>query len=287
MGDQVEGKWVVPNPQIPRTFGMMNLVFGILLLLMGAGYLGMYLVMPVWQQKVAAQMKEQQENLKKGRANKLAELKAKEAAAKAKEAAAKTKEETEKAKEETTAAVEERETFENNPDVDLSGMTDMMGWNIMADRRVAVYYFSEVIGGIVLNVAMIISGIGLMGLTEWGRKLGITVAWLKILRWIAMTIVIMVVIVPITTEKMDKMMQSVQAQVNAKSGGRPAPVPMVGFGQMMAVMSAVAVVFSGLVASIYPILSLWFLTRPPTRVACLKGSKPTPLEPRSEVGDPL
>ena len=38
MGDQVEGKWVVPNPQIPRTFGMMNLVFGILLLLIGAGY---------------------------------------------------------------------------------------------------------------------------------------------------------------------------------------------------------------------------------------------------------
>jgi hypothetical protein len=81
-------------------------------------------------------------------------------------------------------------------------------------------------------------------------------------------------------------MKSVQAQVNAKSGGRPAPVPMMGFGQLMAVMSAVGVVFSALVASIYPITSLWFLTRPPTRAACLQGSKPTPLGPRSELGDP-
>ena len=287
MVDQVEGKWVVPNPQIPRTFGMMNLVFGILLLLMGAGYLAMYVFMPTFQKKMAGQMKEQLETAKKSRESKLAELKKTEAAAKAKEAAAKTKEETEKAKEATTAAVEERETFENNPDPDLSAMTDMMGWNIMADPRVAVYYFTEVISGMVFNVAMIISGIGLLGLAEWGRKAGIMVAWLKIVRWVAMTVVIMVLIVPITTEKMDKMMQSVQAQVNVKSGGRPAPVPMVGFGQMMAVMSAVGVVFSALVASIYPILSLWFLTRPPTRAACLQGSKPAPLEFRSGTGDPL
>jgi hypothetical protein len=286
MADQVEGKWVVPNPQIPRTFGMMNLVFGILLLLMGAGYLAFYLIAPTFQQKMAGQFKEQQETLKKSRNSKLAELKTKEAAAKAKEAAAKTKEETEKAKEETTAAVEARETFENTPDIDLSGMTDMMGWNIMSDPRVAVYYFTEVVSGILLNIAMIISGIGLLGLAEWGRKMGITVAWLKIFRWVAMTVVIMVLIVPITTEKMDKMMNSVQAQVNANSGGRPAPVPMVGFGQMMAVMSAVGVVFSALVASIYPITALWFLTRPPTRAACLQGSKPPLFEPRSELGDP-
>ena len=27
MGEQQAGKWVVPNPQIPRTFGIMNLCF--------------------------------------------------------------------------------------------------------------------------------------------------------------------------------------------------------------------------------------------------------------------
>ena len=177
--------------------------------------------MPTFQQKMAVQMKDQQETLKKNRESKLAELKKKEAAAKAKEAAAKTKEETEKAKEETTAAVEERETFENSPDPDLSAAVDMMGWNIMSDPRVAVYYFTEVISGMVLNIAMIISGVGLLRLAEWGRKTGITVAWLKILRWVAMTVVIMVLIVPITTERTEKMMQTIQVQANAKSGGRP------------------------------------------------------------------
>ena len=246
MGDQVEGKWVVPNPQVPRTFGMMNLVFGILLLLMGVGYLALYVVMPVFQQKMVVQMKEQQETSKNasGRPS-LPIWKKKEAAAKAKEAAAKTKEETEKAKEETTAVVEERQTFENSPDPDLSAVTDMMGWNIMSDRRLAVYYFTEVVSGMILNIVMIISGIGLLSLADWGRRLAITTAWLKILPcWVAMTIVTMVLVVPITAERTDKMFRQIQVQANAKSGGPPAGTPMVGLGQMTAIMSAVAVVFS-------------------------------------------
>ena len=121
MGEQLEGKWVVPNPQIPRTFGMMNIVFGILLFLMGAGYLAMYIVMPTFQKRMAVQVKEQLDAQKASREAKLASLKQKEADAKAKEGAAKTKEETEKAKQETATIVEERETFENNPEPDLIG----------------------------------------------------------------------------------------------------------------------------------------------------------------------
>jgi hypothetical protein len=301
MGDQVEGKWVVPNPQIPRTFGMMNLVFGILLFLTGAGYLAMYIVMPTFQKRMAVQLKEQLAAQKANHETKLAELKKKEAAVKAelaelkkkeaaangKEDAAKTKEETEKAKEAEVAIVEERETFENSPEPDLSAMTDVMGWNIMSDIRLAVYYFSEVVSGMVLNVLMVIAGGGLLGLAEWGRRLSIGVAWAKIVRWVAMTIVTMVVIVPITTEKMDKVFTQVQVQAQAKSGGGAAGTPMVGMGQMMAIMSAVAVVFSALIASIYPAISLWFLTRPPTRAACLQASKPIVPQERPELGEPL
>ena len=171
-------------------------------------------------------------------------MKKKEAAAKAKEAAAKTKEETEKAKEETTAAVEERETLENSPDPDLSAVTDMMGWNIMSDRRLAVYYFTEVVSGMVLNIIMIISGIGLLRLTEWGRRLAITTAWLKIL--------------PLGRDddcdhgsrgadhgrENGQDVSSDPGPGQRKTGGPPAGTPMVGLGQMTAIMSAVAVVFS-------------------------------------------
>ena len=46
-----------------------------------------------------------------------------------------------------------------------------------------------------------------------------------------------------------------------------------------AIAGAVAMIFTALVASIYPALSLWFLTRPPTRAACLQRSKPPSAPP--------
>ena len=60
MGEQQAGKWVVPNPQIPRTFGIMNLVFGILLFLVGAGYIAVWLVAPRFQKQMMVQIEEQQ-----------------------------------------------------------------------------------------------------------------------------------------------------------------------------------------------------------------------------------
>jgi hypothetical protein len=285
MADQLEGKWVVPNPQIPRSFGMMNLVFGILLFLLGAGFLAAYIIAPGFQKKLVVNIKEQQETAKARRDAELVDIKAKETAARAKEAAAKTKEETEKAKEELTSIKEEREALENHVEPDLSAMTDMMGWNVMSDIRLTIYYFSEVISGMVLNVLMVISGVGLLGLAEWGRRLALGVAWLKILRWVAMLVVTLIVIVPIMSEKMDKMFQQVQTQ--AQSRGKTAATPMVGLGQMTAIVSAIGVVFSALVASIFPGISLWFLTRPPTRAACLQRSKAAEPPPQFDLGGPL
>jgi hypothetical protein len=280
MADQLAGKWVVPNPQVPRTFGMMNLVFGILLCLMGAGYLVLYIVSPRFQKQLSVRINQEQEAEKTVRTKKLVEIKAKETAAKAKEEAAKTKEDIEKAKEQLASITEEREELENNNDPDLSALTDLMGWNIMSDIRLAIYYLTEVISGMLINVLMVISGVGLLGLAEWGRRLALGVAWLKILRWLAMTIVTMVLIVPIVAEKMDKVFNQIQVQAQKSSGG-PVKTPIVGMGQLIAIFSAVAVVFSAIVASIYPGISLWLLTRPPTRAACMQ--RPKPAEPPQQV----
>ena len=136
--------------------------------------------------------------------------------------------------------------MEQNVEPDLSGMNEIMNWNVFSDIRLAIYSFSEVIAGIILNVLMAISGVGLLGLAEWGRRLAISVSWLKIVRWVAMIVVTLVLILPITVQKVQKMTDSIQAQVQAqaKAGGRPAPaMPMMYFSMIMSIAGAVAMVF--------------------------------------------
>lgn len=275
MGEQQPGKWVVPNPQIPRTFGMMNIVFGILMFLVGAGYMAITIVAPTFQKQMVAQFEEQQSKSKAERVAKVAELKAKEEAA--------------KTKEEKDALKDERETLELNAEPDLSGMNELMGWNVFSDIRLAIYSFSEMITGMILNVLMVISGVGLLGLAEWGRRLAISVAWLKIIRWIAMIVVALVLIVPITAQKTQKMydsMQQAQARAQANAGGRGgATMPMLNIAVFTSIAGAVTMIFSALIASIYPALSIWFLTRPPVRAACLQPSKPPSAPPGMQPGE--
>ena len=216
MGEQRPGKWVVPNPQIPRTFGIMNLVFGILMFLVGAGYIAITIVAPSFQKQMVVKFEQQQAKSKAEREAKVAELKAKEEAA--------------KTKEEKDTLKDEREAVESNVEPDLSAMNEMMGFNVFSDVRLAIYTFSELISGMILNVLMVISGVGLLGLAEWGRRLAITVAWLKIVRWVAMIVVTLVLIVPITAAKIQKMFDSIQqaqARAQANAGGRGgATMPM-------------------------------------------------------------
>src|SRR5580700_6577743 len=81
-----EGKWVVPNPQIPRSFGLMNILFGSLMLLVAIGYGLGYVYAPAIQKMFQfTSIKAQQEKQKAERADKIAELKSQEAAAKTEE----------------------------------------------------------------------------------------------------------------------------------------------------------------------------------------------------------
>ncbi len=163
-----------------------------------------------------------------------------------------------------------REALERVPDLNVTAMAEATN---LSNRTLAIYGYAEGIAGMVLNVLMIVSGIGLLLLHEWGRRLALGVAWLKILRWVTIVVATMVLIVPITTQMQQKMFESMNAQIKAQGGGR-APMPMTGLAQASAVMGAASAVFSALVAVIYPVLELWFLTRPRTLAVFLARSKP-------------
>jgi hypothetical protein len=82
----------------------------------------------------------------------------------------------------------------------------------------------------------------------------------------------MFLIIPITTEKMNKMFVGIEKQAKAKAGRTSAAFPLNSLAQMSAVLSSVTSIASALVASIYPVCLIWFLTRPAARAACLAGA---------------
>jgi hypothetical protein len=270
MVDQETAKWVVPNPQICRSFGLMNIIFGALLLLTGVGQAVMYVVSPKFQKQMMVNIKVQQAQRKAERETKLAELKSKENAA--------------KTKDEKDAIKDEREALEKNVEPDLSSMEELTEFNVFSDIRVAIYSISELTAGMILNVLMIISGVGLMAMAEWARRLAITVAWLKILRWVAILVVTMFLILPINLEKSNKAFGKMEDQMGARSGARGLAVPMTALAFWGAIAGAVITVFSAVLASIYPALAIWFLTRPPARAACYKEAPPEEPQPAVQAG---
>ncbi len=271
MVKEQQGKWVVPNPQIPRSFGLMNIIFGALLILGGGYSAASYFLLPKLFGRFQDTIVQQQAAKKAQRESKIAELKTKEDAAKTKEEKAELK--------------QERAALEAAVEPDLSGIMDFNELTGLSDRRVFVYYVAEIAAGVLLNILMIVAGLGLMGLTEWGRRMAILVAELKILRWVLMTVVSMALVLPITLERTQKMMVKLDAQIKAQGGARGAPFALSDVGRLGAIFGAATAIFSAIVASIYPVLTIWFLTRPPARAACLRFLKPLPQETRLQPGE--
>jgi len=268
MVNKQEGKWVVPNPQVPRTFGTMNIVFGGLLLLLGVGYIALWVIMPYYTRPIMAQAVQQQADRKAQRETKLADLKRQEDAAKTKEG--------------KESFQTQRENLEKDVEPDMSELMELSNWNVFSDLRLAIYYCTELGTGILLNLLAVVSGVGLLGLAEWARRLAVGAAWAKIVRWVAMTIVTMVLVLPITTQKMEK----VYSKMNLPRGGGSGPIAAVGMAQMQAIGGAIFMVFSAVIASIYPGLSIWFLTRPQARAACMARLPLNPLDPGDGPGEP-
>jgi hypothetical protein len=269
MVEAQQGKWVVPNPQVPRSFGLMNIIFGSLLLLTALGHGFWYLYTPTFTRQMQARVKEVEAKAKSEQDERIADLKKQIAAA--------------KTKEEKESLQDERAALEKNNVVTVAPFGDLTGMNVMSDRRIAAYYAGEVSAAVILNVLMIVSGAGLLGLAEWARRMAIIVAQLKILRWVVMTVLLMALVLPVTLEMTEKAMAAAEAQMKAQ-GGAAMPVPMSDLLRFGMIISAVWQVFCAIVASVYPALLWWYLSRPPARAACMKQAKPEQQETNLEWG---
>src|SRR5262249_19252553 len=129
-------------------------------------------------EQVQGQIEKQAEQARKG------EMKALEA----REAEAKTVEE------KAEIAVRKKD-LESRPKATIPGMMDYskMGFN---DARSIAWSWAEVLSGLVLNVLMLVSGIGLLHWRPWARTLAVWTAVLKVVRLVALYSFFIVALVP-------------------------------------------------------------------------------------------
>ncbi len=138
----------LPKPAIPKTLGILNVIFAVLLILLGLCVGGITLLAPAIQQfgqRTMAQQKNQAE------AQKASDLKVLDDRAKAATT-----------DEEKATIAKERDAVAGRP---LPVMPDMQtGTEILKDPRVMGFTVAQIVTGLLLHILLLVSGIGLIRL---------------------------------------------------------------------------------------------------------------------------
>jgi hypothetical protein len=247
--------WVEPTPGVARTIGTLNIIFGIVLLLCG----GCYGASMLWFSAMAPMVHGQQQQAQQQMQAQI------DAARQQRIDALKKQEEETEDDEEWVRLHAERTKLEKQPQaaVDFPDPLRMYG---LDDPRVMGYYVIDSLTGIALNIAMLISGVALVNLREWGRRLAIWIAAFKIVRLLALYGFYIAVIVPIISARMVEMFEQMNRTVQQAGGpaGAP-PVAAMGAGVATAMAAGALFILGG--GIIYPIVALILLTRAGVKAA--------------------
>lgn len=233
--------YVEPHTSTVRTFGVLNIVFSLLIGCMCLYTLGIGVVMPY----IAASVEKASDDIQQ----KQDEIKQEELAALDEQI------ENAETEEEKELLRSQREQVATVQEVQIPNM-----FSAMSNPKLLAYFIVDGTTGLLLNTLMLISGIGLLYRKEWARKLALWVAGLKIVRQIILQLVNIAVIVPIQMDAAKQMFE----QMN--QNGPPAPpVDMAG---IQGIMYTAMAVFTLVIGCMYPALTLWFLSRPGAKVVC-------------------
>ncbi len=229
---------------IPQTIGILNIIFGALLLMCGlcsgvsqfasSAFLGP--LMQAQQQQLQAQLQAQQDRM-------IQQLKDQEA----------------NAPDEATRQqiAQERQRLEQQPLQQAPDFTALMG----IGQSMAWYTWLSLGTSVPLNILLIIAGAGLLRRQEWGRKLCLWTAGSKVVRLLIDQGLWIFVVVPDLAQTIGDAMTKMMPP-NAQG---PPPGAMTG---VYLVVYSVQGVLTILFGSIYPLISLYLLSRPRVREAC-------------------
>ncbi|GAC1468298.1 MAG: hypothetical protein NVSMB9_10820 [Isosphaeraceae bacterium] len=257
--------FAMPNFRTSRLLGIFNVVFASELLLCGVCMGGYVVTLPLWARvfsQFQARAEQQGDQARKAALDGLAQQ----------EKAATTPE----ARAEFAAR---RRDIENRPRMNMAGVMDLSKMGL-DDPKLIRWSWFEVLSGLFLNTLMLTSGIGLLSWRPWARSLGVWTAVLKILRLGLAYGYYIVEIVPSFSERMGKAvgeMMVVQQGAIGRIGPGATPPTDVFVKIYTVTYSAMGLGFAVL-AMIYPLILLWFLTRPGVKLAC-SGTLKLPREP--------
>ena len=244
---------IVPNPQAAKTLGMLSIIFASLILTCDTctGFGTIFGTAAARVMEINFRSLQSQIN---------ATFKQEERALQKKVATAKT--DGDKA-----SAQRELDNFKAQPrPVIPNTMNSTMA--TFKDPVIAAERWVSLGTSLVLNGLMLAGGIGLLVLAEWGRKLTIWVAVLKIARLALLVLATVVVIMPRTTQVQMEQFREIEKQQKAANGGRPVPGPdMAQMGKFAIASSYASVLSYYLVAPIFPIILLVALNRRRVRAA--------------------
>jgi hypothetical protein len=246
---------VVPTPQGPKIIGILNIVFGALLILSGLAQGLSLLAAPLFERAAEVQSRRQEAADAAARAERIAELRAEEEAA--------------EGEEEKARLADRRRAVEASPKrfrPDLSRAS-----SISRDPVIIAYQVAEIVSGLALNALMVAAGVGLIRLRAWGRSLAMWTAGLKAVWAVATAAIAIVVVLPITASQTREFLR--QAMADMAASGIAPPRVLTLMSQYLGVFMVVSAVGTAVATLIYPAITLWVLTRPGARAACTAGGR--------------
>jgi hypothetical protein len=138
-----------------------------------------------------------------------------------------------------------------------------------------LHYALEAATCLLLNMIMVVSGVGLVRFAEWGRRLGIWGAWLKIVRLGLLSVSLIVL-----SETNGPKLAKVFASAGATEGAAKAPQDAAADAQAeqdakttLRLVNWSYALGMLLIGSIYPAVTIRVLTRPGAHLACSKSQR--------------
>jgi hypothetical protein len=246
--------YVLPKPGVPKTLGVLNVIFGVLLVLVGfcqgAFVAGAGAILNV-AEKVT---KEAQTKVE---ANSKAQMKSYDDRIEA------------ATTEEEKKAIEQEKARFSASQPKIVPMDFATIKESVDDPVVKSVNLGGIVTGLLLHIMLLIAGIGLIRLTSWGRAMSLWWAGLQIVQVLVLMVVTIIYALPAQQANNEKIFAKTDANIKAQGG---AQAPGAAAQQMSKSMSLIAipmVVAGSLTGIIYPIVLLIMLNTAGARAAIL------------------